>query len=174
MQESKILMTESFMNKLDAMSEEELETRWLGIQSLLIDHKPKNKPGWMAEHFANPTTLTVGNLELLRLENQRKKALKEAEKKRQKQLEERQERLLGRQKLYTWHHCTTKRQLVEKYCPNCDSFYQQWIRENYLNNNRNLDKLSDREVLIMFWMVIPPFELAPVRPINYIPLEKAS
>jgi hypothetical protein len=155
MQDRQILLTKNLLNAIIKMSDQELAARWTGIQKLLEAHRPGNQPGWMGKHFGNPTTLHAGQKELKRQaqeETQRRAYL------RKKQEEAELEARLSAEKMKFWNRCTTKRQLLEKHLARMDEAFQNMIRKNFLANNCNLEALSDKQVLLWFWFLIPPFE----------------
>ncbi len=170
MQDRQILLTKGLQDAIMKMSDGELAARWAGILLLAESHKPGNRPGWMGKHFGNPTTLFVGQKELERKV--------EAEAKRQELLKKRREEAaieaeLSREKMKFWRRCATKHRLLEKHLPKMDECFQELIRKNYLDKNCNLDILPEKQVLLYFWFLIPPFEAARAPP-TYIPFKKAS
>lgn len=154
MQERQILITRGLTDAIAKMPDRELAARWAGIQALAETHRPGNKPGWMGKHFGNPTTLFIGQKELER------KALEDAQKAaytKKKKLEAEAEASISTEKMRFWNRCSTKRRLIERNLPRMDEAFQEMIRKQYLDNNSDLDALPEKQVLLWFWYLIPPF-----------------
>ncbi|MFA6715819.1 MAG: hypothetical protein WC082_12375 [Victivallales bacterium] len=155
----KIIMYDEFASHLNRTPLSELTARWAGVLELVKEHKPqKKRADWLAMFMWNSTALTVGERVLTEREEARcREAARKAEAKRKMRETEINEKL-SRRKLIFWKHCSEhdRRQLVENYLPNTDDFYQEYVRENYLDH---LNDMSDRMTLLWFWNALPPFSL---------------
>jgi len=171
MQDRQILMTRGLLDAIAKMPDRELAARWTGILLLAESHRPGNRPGWMGKHFGNPTTLYAGLKELERqaLENAQKEAYAKKEK-----LEAEAETRLSSAKMRFWHRCSTKQRLLEKHLVRMDDTFQEMIRKNFLDNNCDLNALPEKQVLLWFWFLIPPFVNTRAPPLSMISFEKAS
>jgi hypothetical protein len=159
MESEKIIMYDKFVSHLNRTPLLELAARWAGVLELAKEHEvAKNRADWLAMFMWNSTALTVGEKILAgKKEARRLEAARKAEwecKQREAEIHEK----LSHRKLIFWKHCSEydRRQLVKNYLPNTDDFYQEYIRENYLDH---LNDMSDRMALLWFWNALPPFSL---------------
>ncbi len=161
MQDRQILITKGLTDAIARMPDRELAARWEGIQKLAETHRPGNIPGWMGKHFGNPTTLFIGHKALER--KAQENAQKAARAKNKKEEAERETRLSA-EKMKFWNRCTTKHKLLEKHLSQMDEAFQEMIRKNFFDNNCDLESLPEQQVLLWFWFLIPPFEIARAPP----------
>lgn len=157
MEHRRIIMYDEFVAHLERTPLQELEARWTGALELEKEHRPgKNKADWLSMVMWNSTALTVGQDELERRETERKKMLARQEAEQHQKAEAELHERLSRQKLIFWKRLipTDRKKLVESFLPTQNEFYQEYVRENYLNH---LAAMTDRMVLLWFWYALPPF-----------------
>ncbi|MDD5598075.1 MAG: hypothetical protein PHV82_09025 [Victivallaceae bacterium] len=159
MELEKIILYDEFVSHLKRTPFPELAARWAGVLELAKENQvAKNRADWLAMFMWNSTALTVGEKILAeRKESRRREVARKAEAERKMRETEIDEKLSHR-KLIFWKHCSEydRRQLVKNYLPNTDNFYQEYVRENYLDH---LNDMSDRMALLWFWNALPPFSL---------------
>jgi len=159
MESEKIIMYDKFVSHLNRTPLPELAVRWTGVLELAKEHEvAKNRADWLTMFMWNSTALTVGEKVLAEREEARLHEMaRKAEAERKQRETEINEKLSWR-KLIFWKHCSEydRRQLVKNYLPNTDDFYQEYVRENYLDH---LNDMSDRMALLWFWNALPPFSL---------------
>lgn len=159
MEHEKIIMYDEFLAHLERTPLTELVARWVGVLELAKEHEPRKKRAdWLSMFMWNSTALTVGEDELERRENERKREAARRDEEEKKRNEEKINAALSVKKLAFWRFCSTKdrKQLVENFLPGCDDFYQEYVREHYLPD---LGAMTDRMVLLWFWNALPPFSL---------------
>lgn len=157
MEHRRIILYDEFVARLERTPLEELEARWTGALELEKEHRPRqNKADWLSMVMWNSTALTVGRDEMARRETERKKTLAREEAEQRKKAEAELHERLSRQKLIFWKRLmpSDRKKLVESFLSTRDDFYQEYVRENYLNH---LDSMTDRMVLLWFWYALPPF-----------------
>ena len=155
----KIIMYDKFVSHLNRTPLPELAARWTGVLELAKEHEiAKNRADWLAMFMWNSSALTVGEKVLAEREEARLHEMARKAEAERKQREAEIHEKLSRRKLIFWKHCSEydRRQLVKNYLPNTDDFYQEYVRENYLDH---LNDMSDRMALLWFWNVLPPFSL---------------
>lgn len=159
MEHEKIIMYDEFLAHLERTPLSELTARWAGVLELAKEHEPrKHRADWLSMFMWNSTALTVGEDELARRENERKREEARRAEAEQKRKEEEIRKKLSAQKLSFWHICSAldRKRLVLNYLPQTDDFYQEYVREHYLSD---LNAMNDRTVLLWFWHALPPFSI---------------
>lgn len=157
MEHRKIIMYDEFVARLERTPWEELEARWTGALELEKEHHPsKNNADWLSMVMWNSTALTVGLDELARRAEEHRKTLARQEAEQRKKAEAELNERLSRQKLIFWKRLipVDRRKLVESFMKTQDEFYQEYVRQNYLDH---LETMTDRMVTLWFWYALPPF-----------------
>lgn len=159
MEHEKIILYHEFLAHLERTPLAELVARWAGVLELAKAHDvQKRRADWLVMSMWSSTALTVGEDELVRRANKRKRDTSRRIEAELKCREEKIQAILSGKKLAFWRLCSAKdrKTLVENFLPGCDEFYQKYVREHYL---ADLGGMTDRVVLLWFWNALPPFSI---------------